>query len=92
LTQQLGVSPDVLEQQFQDEFLVYDDQRLTEVVKGYIMQALLYHLTGEPFCDDPNCRMYNAHWQHELIQAQLESPCEFCPKHQSFLDRLRGDN
>jgi hypothetical protein len=92
LTQQLGVSSDVLEQQFQGQFLVYDDSRLTRVIKGYIMQALLYHLTGEPFCNDPNCRLFNAHWQHELIHAQLESPYEFCPKHQSVLDGLRRDN
>jgi hypothetical protein len=92
LTQQLGVSPVALEQQFQGQFLVYDDSRLTRVIKGYIMQALLYHLTGEPFCNDPNCRLFNAHWQHELIHAQLESPYEFCPKHQSVLDGLRRDN
>jgi len=90
LTRQLGVSPDVLEQQFQGQFLVYDDPRLTRVIKGYIMQALLYHLIGEPFCNDPNCCLFNAHWQHELIHAQLESPYEFCPEHQSFLDRLRN--
>jgi len=90
LTQQLGVSPDVLEQQFQGQFLVYDDPRLTRVIKGYIMQALLYHLTGEPFCDDPNCCLFNAHWQHELIHAQLEAPYEFCPEHQSVLDGLRS--
>jgi hypothetical protein len=92
LTQQLGVSPDVLEQQFQGQFLVYDDPRLTRVIKGYIMQALLYHLTGEPFCNDPNCCLFNAHWQHELIHAQLESPYEFCPAHQSVIDRMRSNH
>jgi hypothetical protein len=56
------------------------------------MQALLYLITGEPFCNDPICRLFNAHWQHELIHAQLESLYEFCPEHQSFLDRLRRDN
>jgi len=91
-TRQLGVSPDALEQRFQGQFLVYDEPRITSVIKGYIMQALLYHLTGEPFCDDPNCRLFNAHWQHELIHAQLESPYEFCPDHQSFLDRLRSNH
>ena len=91
LTRQLGVSPDVLEQQFQGQFLVYDDPRITEVIKGYLMQALLYHLTGDPFCDDPNCRLYNAHWQHELIHAQLASPYEFCPRHREALSALRQE-
>ena len=91
LNRQLGVSPDVLEQQFQGQFLVYDDPRLTAVIKGYCMQALFYHLSGEPFCDDPNCRLYNAHWQHELIYAQLTSFYEFCSRHLKVLENLRKE-
>lgn len=91
LTQQLGVSPDMLEKHFQGQFLVYDDPRLTGVIKGYCMQALFYHLAGDPFCDDLNCRLYNAHWQHELIHAQLASPYEFCPRHLKVLENLRKE-
>ncbi len=79
-----------LSSQFQGKFIDYDDHRLTEVMKGYVMQALFYHLTGEPFCEDKNCRLYNSHWQEEVIQAQLESPYEFCPFHEKELQRLRN--
>lgn len=74
-----------LEGKFGEEILHPDDKRITEVAKGYTMQAVFYHLTGEPFCSDPGCRAYNAHWQKELLQAQLHSPYEFCSNHQRIL-------
>ncbi len=78
-----------LKEKFQGRFIDYDDPRTTEVVKGYAMQALFYYLVGDPFCRDGNCRLYNAHWQEEMIHAQLKSPYEFCPFHQEILDSLR---
>ena len=77
-----------LKQRFEGRFIDYDDERLTEVMKGYAIQAIFYHLTGDPFCDDRNCRLYNAHWQEELINAQLESEYEFCALHERVLERL----
>ncbi len=79
-----------LKERFQGRFIDYDDPRTTEVVKGYAMQALFYYLVGDPFCRSKNCRLYNAHWQEDVIQAQLESPYEFCSFHQQILDSLRG--
>ena len=79
-----------LDSQFRGRFIEYGDQRLTEVMKGYVMQAILYNLWGEPFCEDKGCRLYNAHWQEEVIQAQLESKYEFCPSHQRKLEQLKG--
>lgn len=78
-----------LKEEFKGKFIDYDDERLTEVLKGYVMQALVYHLTGHPFCDDKNCRLYNAHWQEEMIHAQWESPYEFCKRHENLLRRLK---
>lgn len=78
-----------LDPQFRGRFIDHDDPRLTEVMKGYVMQALFYHFWGEPFCPDRGCRFYNAHWQEEVIYAQLESPYEFCPKHQQQLEEWR---
>lgn len=77
-----------LERKFKGRFIDYDDQRLTEVMKGYVMQAIAYHFWGDPFCEDQNCRLYNAHWQEEVIQAQLESPYEFCPYHRQRFAEL----
>jgi len=78
-----------LKEEFRGQFIDYDDERLTEVMKGYTMQAVFYHLTGEPFCSEPNCRLYNAHWQEEVIRAQLEDKAEFCAQHSQILENLR---
>lgn len=80
----------LLKEQFRDQVLDHDDPRLTEIAKGYAMQAIVYQLTGEPFCPDPDCRLHNAHWQRELLRAQLGGPPEYCPRHQAVLEALRG--
>ena len=89
-SRQMGLSYETLEDHFQGEFLVHDDRRLTEVMKGYVMQAVFYCLGGDPFCSDPNCRLYNAHWQHELLHAQLNAPYELCPLHTAMLKIVRA--
>lgn len=85
--ERLGKDLAELKDKFRDSFLDYGDERLTEVVKGYAMQAVFYSLTGEPFCEDRGCRLYNAHWQEELIFAQLKSGYEFCPRHAELLKK-----
>jgi len=79
-----------LKEEFKGKFIDYNDPRLTEVMKGYVMQALFFHITGNPFCKNRNCRLYNAHWQEDLIQAQLTSKNDFCAQHQRLLTRLVG--
>ncbi|MFC7006672.1 DUF7001 family protein [Halalkalicoccus salilacus] len=77
-----GDSPprEVLENEIEGDFLIAEDPRTTDALKGYVLQALDYVETGEPFCDDECCRLYNAHRQPELIEAQLREP-EFCTEH-----------
>lgn len=87
--ERLGKDVTELKDRFKGRFIDYEDKRLTEVVKGYVMQAVFYSLTGDPFCEDKGCRLYNAHWQEELIFAQLESKYEFCGWHRSILDSYR---
>ncbi|RLC64560.1 MAG: hypothetical protein DRI01_03200 [Chloroflexi bacterium] len=77
-----------LKNSFKGAFIDYEDLRLTEVMKGYAMQSVFYSLVGDPFCQDKGCRLYNAHWQEELIFAQIESEYEFCQRHMSFLEEL----
>ncbi|UCC95250.1 MAG: hypothetical protein JSW40_00455 [Candidatus Omnitrophota bacterium] len=62
-----------------------DDPRITEILKGYCAQGLFYHITGSAFCDDEHCRLYNAHWQKEVICAQLTSKSDFCPRHEEIV-------
>lgn len=75
---------EVLEEKIQEkDFLLKDDPRTTEVLKGIVLQAIDFWKTGNPFCEDPNCRLYNAHKQVELIRSQLKLP-GFCEKHQQL--------
>ncbi len=88
LKQRLGIEKITLRKEFAGRFIDYNDPRLTEIIKGYILQAIFYQMGEKPFCDDRNCRFYNAHWQEELIQSQLNSPYEFCPAHKRILKEL----
>jgi len=86
LKRQLGVDPLSLKEEFRGRVMDHDDPRLTDAMKGYVAQALFYHMTGEPFCRNKTCRLYNAHWQEELIQAQFTGD-DFCPEHAAFLSQ-----
>jgi hypothetical protein len=88
LKRSMGVNLTTLKEEFAGRFIDYDDPRLTEIMKGYTLQAVFYHLTGEAFCQDKKCRLFNAHWQAEVIQAQLESEYELCQRHQKLVDEL----
>ncbi|WP_423999929.1 DUF7001 family protein [Haloarcula salina] len=71
---------EVLEQAVEGDFLVADDPRTTDALKGYVLQAFHYLATGEAFCDDETCRLHNPHRQPGVVDAQLRGP-EFCPRH-----------
>ncbi len=71
-----------------DEFVFYDDDHLNEIMKGYAMQAVFYHLSSGPFCNKKDCRLYNPHLQKNILKAQLSSP-EFCEKHQKILEEMQ---
>jgi hypothetical protein len=71
---------EVLESEVEGEFLVEADPRTTDALKGYVLQAVHYLRTGEAFCERPGCRLFDAHRQEALIEAQLREP-EFCPAH-----------
>ncbi|MDI6820054.1 MAG: hypothetical protein QMC89_04015 [Candidatus Hodarchaeaceae archaeon] len=85
-----GVPIEALKERFKGRFIDYDDDRLTEVMKGYVMQAIFHHLMLEPFCPDRKCRLFNGHWQEEVILAQLgPKEHEFCERHHAILEKLR---
>jgi len=71
-----------LEEKVEGDFLVEDDPRTTDALKGYVAQAYEYATTGEEFCDDPDCRLYNAHRQEGLVRAQLGDGS--CEKHRRY--------
>ena len=82
-----GVNIDVLKEKYKGAFLEYHDLRLPKIVEGYFLQALFYYETLDPFCEDKECRLFNAHWQKDLLHSQLESEM-ICKKHQEILQKL----
>lgn len=62
----------------------YGDERLTEALKSYALQTVFWRLTGEPFCKNKGCRLYNSHWQKEVIEYQIEG--DLCDNHQNILE------
>lgn len=67
------------------EYLTYGDIRIVLAVTGCVLQALFFFLTdGEPFCGSETCRLYNSHWQREIIKSQVKDP-KLCEKHHNLL-------
>jgi hypothetical protein len=70
------------------KYLDYGDYRINIAVVGYALQALFFFITeGEPFCNDINCKLYNAHWQEELIQSQIQNE-RLCKEHSALLHQF----
>lgn len=76
--------------------LEHDDPRLTEVVKGYLWQAVFYGFSlcrgvqlnaqGDfSFCENPECSLYNSHWQREVLSAQFGG--KLCKNHRELKNR-----
>lgn len=85
-----GLNIESIKKKYQGMYLGYHDERLATVVKGYAMQALFYYLTGEEFCDKKECRLFNPHWQKDLLYSQIEVG-KLCEKHQKILKNLVVD-
>jgi len=86
LKQQLGADRYMLKHELKDQFIDHEDERIMEIVKGYVLQVLFYTMTGYPFCEKKACRLFNAHRQKELIHAQIESGI-LCEHHKLMLER-----
>jgi hypothetical protein len=85
-----GIDPDDENDSISNEkkYLDYGDYRINFIAVGYVLQALFFYLTeGEPFCNVSNCRLYNAHWQEELIRSQIETE-SLCNEHATLLHQF----
>lgn len=82
-----GLNLDSIKKKYQGTYLEYHDSRLSVIAEGYLLQAIFYYLTGEPFCDVLECRLYNPHWQKDLLYSQIEVG-KLCEKHQKILNNL----
>ncbi len=71
---------EVLESAIDEDVLVPGDPRTTDALKGYLLAGVHLLRTGEAFCEDSTCRLFNGHRHGEVIRAQFEDP-EFCETH-----------
>lgn len=79
---------EVLETEVEGEFLIEDDPRTTDALKGYVLSAIHYLATGDAFCENERCRLSNPHRQPGVINAQLREPA-FCPEHAELYQSTR---
>lgn len=80
-----------IKEKYKGQFLEYHDDRLEKIVEGYLLQAIFYVETGNVFCDNKNCRLFNAHWQKDLFESQLTN-AKLCENHSKELKKLLGTN
>lgn len=69
------------------EFLTYDDPRMKDCLQGITLQAVFFLALLEPFCGEKTCRLYNAHWQGDLLSSQMSR--RLCPVHQNLMRNVR---
>ena len=82
-----GINVESIKQKYKGTYLEYNDTRLSKIIEGYLLQAIFYFETGEAFCDKTECRLFNAHWQKDLLYSQLENG-KLCEIHQQGLKKL----
>ncbi len=62
---------------------------MARILAGILLQARFFFWTGYPFCKDPYCSLYNAHWQRELFQSQRDEPYVLCHDHSVYLKDMK---
>ena len=78
-----------IKEKYKGEFLEFHDSRLHEIAEGYVLQSIMYYETGEAFCDDKSCRLFNAHWQKDLFYSQIINR-KFCKRHSEIMNGLKN--
>jgi hypothetical protein len=84
LARRAGLAPSPDSSSDGKDFLKRGDARISDVARGYAMQAVFFAITGKPFCEDPRCRLFNAHWQSEMLEAQLGGG-DYCGRHREIM-------
>ena len=81
---------DGIKKKYKGEYLEYNDSRLSQVIEGYLLQVIVYFETGDSFCDQKECRLFNAHWQKDLLYSQIENQT-FCKKHLEIIKKITNN-
>lgn len=84
----MAVDNGSLKKKFAGRFIDYDDEdKITAASINYVLQAIFFFITsGEPFCNNKDCRLLNAHWQEDLIHT-IEKRT-LCSHHMNLANKL----
>ena len=78
-----------LKKKFAGRFIDYDDEdKITAASINYALQSIFFFITsGEPFCNNKDCRLFNAHWQEELIY--ITEKRTLCSHHRNLVNNYQ---
>ena len=63
-----------LKKQFAGLYIDYVDHRIKLYYNWIYYSSSFFLLTdGDPFCSNAGCKLFNVHWQDDLIRAQVNS-------------------
>ena len=79
-----------IKKKYKGEFLEYNDPKLLDIVEGLLLQIIFYYETGDVFCENNQCRLFNAHWQKDLFVSQIENK-KICEKHEKILNKMKNN-
>jgi hypothetical protein len=81
----------MLKKKFVGRFIDYhEEDKITAASINYALQAIFFFITsGEPFCNNKDCRLFNAHWQEDLIHT-IEKKI-LCSHHRNLANKLSKD-
>lgn len=84
----LNFSLEELKKEFAGKYIDYDDPQINFAATGYVLQSLFFFLTdGYPFCEEKDCRLFNTHWQEDLINCQIKNQ-KLCRRHLLLLEKF----
>ena len=88
LSNLLDISNEEIKTEFTGRFIDYGDPSVFCAALGFAVQAVFYFLTdGNPFCFENTCRLFNSHWQEEMIRSLVKTPI-FCKYHETLLSSI----
>ena len=78
---------DELKRDYNRQFINYNDPRINDIIVGLVLQSLFYFINfGDPFCEDRNCRLFNAHFQDDIIRINIKEK-KICQRHKILLNK-----
>lgn len=83
-----GMDMAAMDARYAGSFVGPGDALMQAAACSYLLQAAAHYMTGEAFCPDRGCRLYNAHWQADMMGAARSG--RLCGRHAALFPGLRG--